>query len=1255
MQKLQFNDFSGGLTDRTLPGQHNMYSVADNMLIEHDKSIYSRDGFDIYSNTAYQLTAAERVAKLINFNKDSELLAVQNKQLQYLSAGAWTNLLGPTTNKAFNTNTAASLIDQAQWNQHLYLASDSGDPVIKYYRDSGAVARMRTAGLPKPSVTNNYQTTQGTNDVDDPLKITAAIALAVDIKTQLQAHVNDYGVSPAAHIAQDLAVYNALNALTTPTNLATLITYTKALRTQYNAHVADARLSLTAQVYHIEVSDLGSAGSSTGIKDPILNILADTSTPSDVNLDTCDEVIRVLNNLRTIYNLHALAPITHNNATQTSAGWGAHLVTVAQIDTAATTPATVANLNTFLNYVNYLKAEYNAHAANVGPTSFMHAQADSLNYVRIADATDLCTGVALLGCLYYHYGQHIEKANAQLDPASLIRPFYTPTQQMTYIFKGDVTNGNATIANVTPDPSTFVLPNGYFVAKRTSDITSPYTNWRGNDLFALNATVSSKTATTIVMSSVATGTTGTYTFAFHWNGIHTDVERSTSAVLTSSGASKAFLDIFDPFLEDLSSCGLLATTIAGYFKAHEISGLTAITEEELLNGAYGIVQPRKNTTYYAPITDSGTSEYLPPHVPNSVAASLNTNTFFFPSLTTLNNIFARSIADSGVGYFEAGLTVANYLYKQTYRYAYTVGTKTFVDESEPSNILSVQSFVSPADATSGSTTWADYIGIAGIPVLTNASNQNWDTSVLTKRFYRTIGDGTVYYLAKEVSNATTSLQDFMDDTNLILQESLYTNGGVVGNGLPPSAKFIHVVDNRMYYATGRLLYQSLSDDPDSVPSTFFDTFDEDITGLSSTRSNLVVFTAQNVYRVDGVFDELGQGFMRHEKIFDTTGNVAPYSPVKTDVGVFFLGKNGVYYTDGFQCFRITQNHDTFTSYVETTGQKNAVQGVYNQLEKKLYFVIKSTDSLSAPDMLAVYDIHFGVKVDAVPNTKFSGGFDAYTGFNPTSLCVFSALLVYGDSDGYILKQTPGVYVDRLKNTGVAATSWDYRAVLWDFKTCNEDFGSPNFRKYFTRLNTEFEQYTNISVQIRSDADKGRIISDLPIIRSRKLLDWGDSKIDWTSSVYTAKSGGVIDEFRRFKGDGSLRSNYRAIEFRNAYCVIAASDQMGNINVTNISANLWALTLINTPTIKWPLYSVGYFVRINSVDYPITVRTSDSVVRVSDSGLAPLSVQSNIEYEIWGYPKNEKVNLNNFDINYEFLGQLQKDYGGTTTTDGGENA
>jgi len=1261
MQVKSFSDFSGGVTDKVIPGPSNRYTSADNLLIDANQKLYTRPGFNILSSTAYTLPAQERVARLINFDFDSELIALQNKKLFYVNAGAWTELQGPAAASIFPTNTASSLIEESQVNHTLYLASNSGDPVAKMFVDDTNTHQLRTAGLPKPPITAIFP--------DAATKLSIGITLALDIRNSMIDHVDDFGVAPAAHPAQDAANSAALAALATPVTLGDLITYTTSLRTIYDSHVGDAREAAPLQLYHAGISDLGSV-SYFYVRNPIINLLTEESQPDNANVTTIEEVIRLLNDIRLKYNLHIYAPITHNNATQTSPSWGDHATTVPPVNLDANYTQAIPNISTLLRYVNNLKEELNFHVSNglsSGYYSFKHMNVDSNNQIRMADATDTTTCAALLGCIYYHYAQHIETANRyskyNIGGTAVVPPnvdqglFYSATKQNIWLFKGDVTAGSPTISNVTPNPVTQGLPTGYFIIKETTDVTDPYENWAApfnnpaSLKFPQNTTTTGNGATTINMNQNSLVTAANIEFAFHWNGVHVDAERNTTANYNSALAAKAYIDLFDYTLS-LDALSQQAVLIATAIKAHETGNQTAVTDIDLATGNYGIVgqEIKAGYTYY-PITPIfSTGQFAPTHL--IVAGQLAQ----FPSADAIRNPPAPSgfIPNQGQGYFEAGLTVKSYLYRFVFSIDYKVGQVDFTDISAPSEPIQIDSMESPASPTSGDTTWWDYIGLAGLQVLANAANTHYDVTNSKVEIYRTIGDGSVYYKIGEVTNGTTTYLDYTDDTTLLSNEALYTNGGIVGNDSPPVTGIIHALDNRMYYAVGNKVFQSLSNDPDSVPANFFDTFEEDVIGISSTRSNLVVFSNLNVYRVEGEFDELGNGFMRHERIFDRTGCVAQQSIVKADNGLFFAGKDGFYFTDGFQCFRVTDFEDTFVGYTLTDQQKKAITGAYDSVHKKVFWTIETTNFYTNPNLIIVLDLQFGIKKDITPTTTYSGGFDGYTGFNPTALTFFNNYLHYGDGDGYIMFEDISAYVDLVKNTAVAATAWDKRTLLWNYKSCNDDFGSANFRKYFTRVNVEFEQITNLSVQIKSDADKGRIMSDLPIIRSRKLLDWGDPKIDWTSSVYTAKDGGVIDEFRRFHADGSLRSNYRAIELQNAYCVVVASNIMGNLNVTAFAANIWTLTLLGSPTYKWPLYSVGYFVRIGGVDYPVTSRVSDSVVRVSDSGLTPLIAQANIQWEMWGYPKNEAAKLVNLDVNYEIMGQMQKDYQGTTSTDGGQN-
>lgn len=1218
MSQLAFKDFSGGITDRDIPGTTNRYSIADNLLIQTDAKIYQRPGFNIYSSTAYKFLAGERVAHLVSFDASSELLGVQNKTVQYLNAGAWAEKTGPGGNHAFNTNTVNSLISEGQWNHHLYLASDSGDPVVKLYRDSGGTMQMRTAGLPKPTTSSVY--------VDDAAKLTAAIALAVEIKTKLKDHVDDFGADPAAHPVQDTAVSTALGALSTPTDLATLIVYTKALRTQYNAHLTDARLSLANQVYHIQESNRNDILSGR-IRDPIINLLANDKLPADSVLDTLAEVVRVLNDLRNRYNWHAAAPITHNNADLDSPTWGAHYITLAALELDQKYPLASNQYAPLIRFVNYMKSAFNAHLANDFNDSygFGHRTDDTRNLIICDDATDLQTSVTMLGLFEYHYAEHFKDANQKSSGN-----YFGPTEDYPVI-TGDTVAGSP---DIHLDGGSIGV--GDHIIRWGSGIVSPY-NWQSTLLFPATAKVASISGVTITMDQNALLTQSNISMAVHPGYLHWDLDRSTGARTSSSWASANFVDKVDLSLSDLDSIVDFALESLARFRAHNLSAFTAYTNTEL---QLAEIPLNPNYTYYK--SDTLVGDHYRPHQQLDFP--------FWP----VNSL--GSEPNGGQGYFEAGLETASYNYKMFYRNDYTVGDASFTDLSEPSDTFNVLGVKSGASIIAGEEDVArDAITFTSVPVLANASNQNYDTANIKVEFYRTQNAGTVFYKTGSITNGTTTFSDTALDSILLNNEGLYTGGGVVGNGAPPAATFIHISDERAYYVVGNKVYQSLTSDPDSVPATFFDSFDEDVVGVSSTRSTIVVLTANTVSRLVGNFDDLGNGFLRHEGVSDKTGCISAPSIVKGDNGVFFAGKDGFYYTDGFQCYRIADVTDLYATFIASAAQKNAIKGAYHATEKRIYWVMRS-GSASAPDQMWVFDVSFGIKLDGTPFTTFSGGFDGYLGFNPTALVEHSDTLHYADNDGYLFKADNTLFMDLKKDTGIAATLWEKRTILYNWKSCHGDYGTTDFRKYFQRVSFQCKQETNLSLQLISDADKGHIVDNLPILRSRKLLDWGDPKIDWTASVYTAKEGGVIDEFRRFKANGSLRSNFRSLGFQNAFCVIVNSTDMGTLTIANVAGNVYTATLTSlVGSRKWPLYSVDYKIKFGGVLYPVTVRTSDSVVRIDATGLAAPTAGVKSDWEMWGYPKNEKVNLIGFTVDYEILGQQQKAFLGTTSTDGGQNA
>lgn len=1256
----EFKDFSGGITDRDIPGPTNRYAVADNFLIDSDKQLFSRDGFDIFSSTAYQLGAAERVARLVNF-RGVELLGAQNKNVYYVNAGAWTSLLGPTGNNPFNTNTAASLIQEAQWNNHLYLASDSGDPVVKIYRDGSNVLQLRSAGLPAFE--------QSILPADGGLAL--AISLANNLRTQMIAHYGSNGASAGTpnnsatghHMTHaDLtAQYNAVNGSTAATNLASLITLLGILREEYNEHIQDAQCAdfdfvnygiSTARKYHVQAAStsgymlydtatrpLGTQPSydwTHTLNYPLLK--PNYSIPGTA---TIDQLLVYVNDLKLKWNLHTYAPGTHFNAwrfqgTEYYTGLGSHASSTANAET-YTWAKISPSYGSFLRYVEDIKLEYGAHRE----ATPMHQIQDTVNAVPSAypsSATTLQDGIILLGALAYFMYLHGGDATQAAG---------------TFQYTATATSGSPTLTGVVSPAADNSMIGLKCIPIIYTGTTNIVTNAYHTPSIQYRVTANSAGGATITHNNnFALSTVSPQGFTYTSSEYH--LGPSPRLDVGEFNSDMASIDYTFPTAVALQGLATKANDLITYLKSHTLdktvarswTGLSFNDKYLNLSGNYYQV--------YNPTPDNNTdpgNNFLVHNWYSLNSGRTPNGGIFFPLYA--NRVIPASFKEN---HFDTVPTAVSINYKALFRYDYTIGTTSFTDFGNPSEAINIIDFANVKEADDVET--GKYlVPITNLFSQANSTNQNWatgDTTNFRKELYRTVGNGQSYYrldydaVVGNVSNATTSFNDYTVDEFLVLQEELYTNGGEVANDKPPATGIIHQTEDRMYYAVKNILYQSKAADPDSVPGDFFTRLDKDIVGVSSTRSTVVAFTSEYVSRIEGTFDDLGQGLMRSETIFDRTGAVSGQAIVKAENAVFFAGKDGLYYTDGYQTFRITDLDDTFTGYTDTASKRNMIQATYNPVLKRVYFTVPD-GGFAYPDVIWVVDLQFGVRPETTPVTRF-------TGHQPTALTVFDDVLHIGDKDGYVFKQTKGLLMDLVKDTGVAASSWAKKSVMWNFKQCHHDYGTGSSRKYFTRVTPQFKQQdTNLSVQIYSDADKGRSISNLPIIRSRKLSDWGDSKIDWTVAQYGAsKSGEVIDEFRRFRGDGYLRSNFRSIGFQNAYCVVVASDNMGTANIANVSPNVWSATLTNA-TYKWPLYSVGYFLRINGVDYPVTTRISDAVIRISDSGLTALSVLANQEWELWGYPKNERARLMQFSVVYDLIGATQKDYQGRTSLDGGENA
>lgn len=591
----------------------------------------------------------------------------------------------------------------------------------------------------------------------------------------------------------------------------------------------------------------------------------------------------------------------------------------------------------------------------------------------------------------------------------------------------------------------------------------------------------------------------------------------------------------------------------------------------------------------------------------------------------------------------AGGAGANtYIYAFVYSYTYNVGTVEFEDISAVTQVT-VGSAAAPN---------SNAISITNIPVLANGSTLNYDTSVIKVKIYRTITNGSTFFYVGQVTNGTTSYSDSAADTTIDDNATIYTTGGVVENDEPPKAKYLHVVNDICWYGHVKegtevqtnKIRQSVKFDPDSCPETFYDELEDEITGLSSIQGTLIAFCKGSIYRVEGFFDELGRGGITHQRISDSVGCVSNNSIVRAMGLIFFAGTDGFYYTDGYNVKKLTLDlNDSYKELIEETQQKLNIYGEHHRLENTIWWGVEKDTSSNDNDSCYVLDLNYGLE---------SGTFTTFSGsdsFRPTALCFFNNQMVRGDTRGYLFKHDLNYYTDPKINESATPDNWTTQAIIYDYRSIYTSFGTTSIRKWVPSIVVDLFNKTNVSVQIISDNDRGRLVENLKQLRYRGNFLWGDPTFVWGTSTCVWGRTGIIEE-KKFFPSQSLRCNYKQVRFTNAYTIVQNSDQYG---LATVSGTDNTATLVGAATYDWDAGAVDYYISFANDSYAreylITARTADTVTFQDIDNVAPTG---NYAWLVKGYKKGEVFHLLSYVLYYALLSRSQKPY---FASEGGENA
>jgi hypothetical protein len=1251
IQPLEFKDFSGGMTENILLGDITKFEKGDSLLITEDRKLITRDGTVLYDDAfcSLPIPIRHRISSLFGAINDTKLFAVTGRDIytQIPDEDIWTAIRGDNGNQALSNGTG--LYDQvttAEFQKQIYFTSDAFTQPGKLFRDQDNTWKTVTAGLPKMQ----WVAAPSENQI-----LLSCITLANALRASMLAHMKDQsGTSPITsssylHWALDKYSLSYLEtqswtgtepeypgptptptAAADATDLASLITLCQAMALAYEHHRNDlggtnpqVAPSDTNFYYHQEFSTNPSHGLAARLE--VSGVVSDGY-----------EAARFLNDLAQKWYWHQLLPYGHDSNNDYTF-LKKYLVTAPKITnlTDSTLIQVEPNYDDFIAFAGWVRTAHVKHIGNQSSFS-QHATSGSaahLNLDQYPAPFDYDSSALWIYSARRTYREHILSATTAVFAA----------------FTFDTTAGSVNITNVTKSASPYTLPVNFYFTTLTNVFTDTDTYSQKG------ARVVSAGAGTATLSKPAQATA---------TGVTGQVSLDPQHVYLVSGA-------FDD--TSTTQVGAGETLDEPYAIGNSLSTWIDLGADYLVT--LGTHEDNSKLHYLDGVLATDLSG----------VSSINGNPFFIPQVETYAYAAFRRyswvVEQDGLFYLNQGAPI----YSESIETfpSYPVGTLLTSSNSNFFNDCRIAQ-------TNPSVT------ITHIPPLENDLATNYDTTVsvapipttgtgsynnLTTELYKTTDGGTTFYYLDSVDNSTTSYEDTTNDAYpelgwaaLSSGKTMYTSGGVVANDQPPVCKFIHTVNGFTYYAnlydSGQLLpgriRQSIQFAPDSAPARFFDDVEDEIVALTSCRNNLIAICKSSVYRISGFFNSTGQGSMSHEKISQGVGGLNAQSVVQTEVGTFFAGTDGFYYTDGYQLINITlELKKKYASYTQSDTQKKSIHGAYDTLGRRIWWSMQSSPSATGNDTFLVYHLNFGVKPAGVFTEHYSE--DSWL---PASHTFFGGRLIIGDERNYLFKSDPDTKTDPKVDTTALdpATDWITTHIPWDYKSCAIDFGTTFQRKWVTKIHIIGENVGDNSIQVNSINGLGINPSGTSSVKSLAPIQyvsncrWGDPNFTWGDSDVIWNPKGAMDVWRRFPAS-TLRADFKQIQLVPGDFVLYKSDNFPFGCFATVNATTKTAT-IQTPSgytlISWPADAVDYYISFDTDNYETSylinsLATNDTVITYSDSANESITSAA-AKWQISGYRKQNRVKISSLDLHYGFLGSENEAYPGPSGTGGqGGNA
>jgi hypothetical protein len=672
------------------------------------------------------------------------------------------------------------------------------------------------------------------------------------------------------------------------------------------------------------------------------------------------------------------------------------------------------------------------------------------------------------------------------------------------------------------------------------------------------------------------------------------------------------------------------------FRGEKAYSMAANTDwTEIVGPESNVAVPNKTNTYLESLVlwkkqaiyGSGPSTVLPHRIYCSAFSTVGTFTALTLGLPALAS--SPTVTSSGG-------TGGNFSYAFHHYVQFTDYDGTVFEEKGPITYVDLSNAGAPN---------ANVVHITAVPVLANTGSTNYIVSTTLKiKIYRTIDDGSTYYLLTTLNNGTTIYDDSTSDATIQANDTIYVDGDLLEYTQPPiGTKYICQVNDFFWYATDRVLTHSIQGEPGASPEEYQQHIDQPIKSLGNTISFPILFCDRSIYRVDGVFDELGDGGFDLREISQDAGCYAHRSIVRIPGGLVWAGNGGFYFTDGYQVKKISQGlNDRYKAW-----RNVSITGAYDPLRNIVFWTVSSSSNSNTNpnDMIVALHLNFGIQDYSVfttlgsPNNLYPCALAYSDSIDVPSQ--FRSKLLMSDAVGYVHYMDPLCFTDPAIDQNILPTAFYKKAILYDYQSVGLKIGPEGERGYVQEITCDFNNQTDIATQFFSRRDDGGPWAEISEIRKDGNILWGISDVTWDDAGddtdHSWNSTPVIEARRGFPA-GTLRSTRRQVALRNSKTWIAHSDDYSTVTV---SATAKTVTL-NDAAFSWPDDCEEYEILFDDDTYTnyfrIKARTSTTVLTLYDP-YGQLTSGATTKWQIRGYRKFERLYLLSYTIHSDDQGEM----------------